>query len=602
VQPFFRKVLDIFSDREKTQIGMMLMLMLLGAGLEALGVSLIPTFVALIANPALLVENHFLNWLISQLAQFGASSERAILFSISLILLAVYLFKNLYLSVLVIWQNYFLYQKQVELSSRLLQSYLARPYTFHLQHNSADLVRNISSELPRLFQNVLLPLLTIATETMAASCIAILLITIQPISSAIAVGFLSLCIFGINQITRRQLSAQGLIRQVQLGQMIQTVNQSLGGLKETKVLGREKFFVNQFLSSIGAFGKANLYILLSDQLPGLLIEAASIASVLLVVMFSLWQRQGINTILPMLALFAIAALRLMPSAKRILSALTNVRFFQHTIDVLHEDLAILNQNPDFQPINDIENSANTIQFHQKIELCNLDYTYPEADKPSVTGITLAIAKGQSVAFVGMSGAGKTTVIDLILGLLTPDRGKILVDDRDISTNLPSWQRQIGYIPQNIFLSDDSILRNIAFGVDEIDESQVWEALKAAQLAELIQSLPQKLDTLVGENGIRLSGGQRQRIGIARALYHQPQILIMDEATAALDNNTEREFMQALSWMSANKTLITIAHRLSTVKNCDYLYFFQDGQITAEGTYEQLLAKSLDFRLMASAIG
>jgi ATP-binding cassette, subfamily B, bacterial PglK len=342
--------------------------------------------------------------------------------------------------------------------------------------------------------------------------------------------------------------------------------------------------------------------LLSDQLPGLLIEAASIASVLLVVMFSLWQGKEINTILPMLALFAIAALRLMPSAKRILSALTNVRFFQHTIDVLHEDLAILNQKiTSHQSIKPIENSAEAIQFHQKIELSHLHYTYPEAEKPSVIDISLAIKKGQSVAFVGTSGAGKTTVIDLILGLLTPDRGKILVDDRDISTNLPSWQRQIGYIPQNIFLSDDSIVRNIAFGVAEIDEAQVWEALKAAQLAELVQTLPQKLDTLVGENGIRLSGGQRQRIGIARALYHQPQILIMDEATAALDNNTEREFMQALSWMSANKTLITIAHRLSTVKNCDYLYFFQDGQITAEGSYEQLLAKSLDFRLMASVI-
>jgi ATP-binding cassette, subfamily B, bacterial PglK len=595
VQQFWLKILDIFNDRDKIQIGITLLLMLFGAGLETLGVSLIPTFVAVLANPELLIENGLLNWLIGHLAQFGANSERAILCSISLILLAIYLFKNIYLSILVFWQNYFLYKKQVELSSRLLQSYLNRPYTFHLQHNSADLVRNISSELPRLFQNVLLPLLTLVIEVMVTSCVAILLIVIQPVSSAIAVSFFALCLFGMNQLTRKQLSDQGLIRQVELGKMIQAVNQSLGGLKEIKILGREDFFLGRFLDSVEKFGKANLYILLADQLPGLLIEAASISSVLLIVVFSLWQGNEISSILPMLSLFAIAALRLMPSAKRILSVLTNVRFFKHTLDVLHEDLAILNQKPS---INHSRSTANTIQFQSLLELKNLEYTYPLAEKQSISNISLTINKGESIAFIGASGAGKTTVIDLVLGLISPDQGEILVDGKNIFDHLGSWQKQIGYIPQNIFLSDDTIQHNIAFGVEENNEDQVWYALKAAQLEDLILSLPQKVETLVGEGGIRLSGGQRQRIGIARALYHNPQVLVMDEATAALDNNTEREFMQALTWMSANKTLITIAHRLSTVKNCDRLYFFQSGKIIAQGNYAELIDSCPDFRQMA----
>jgi ATP-binding cassette, subfamily B, bacterial PglK len=588
-----RKVLYLFSDREKIQIGLIFLLMLVGAGLETLGVGLIPPFVALLGNPEIIQKQPILNWLYTKL---GSSSNQTFLLWMSVILLGIYLLKNAYLAVLTYRQYYFLYKKQISLSSRLLQAYLYSPYTFHLQRNSAELVRNITSEIPQFFVGVLVPALILATEIMVMSCIALLLVIIEPVSSAIAAVFLGISIFWLNRTIRKQMSGQGLIRQEEGGQMIQWVNQSLGGIKETKVLGRETFFLDAFTRSAKAFGKANLFVGLATQLPNLFIDTVLISAVLLIVIFSLIQGRAIQSILPMLSLFAIAALRLMPSAKRIVSTITTIRYLKHAVDLIYQDLVSLETTPNSLPNPD----SPTVQLKQLIELRNIHYQYPNATKPSLSGLSLAVTKGESIAFIGSSGAGKTTIVDVILGLLKPTEGEIFVDGENIFADLASWQRQIGYIPQSIYLSDDTIRSNIAFGLatDQINESQVWSAVKAAQLEKLVNSLPEQLDTPVGERGIRLSGGQRQRIGIARALYHNPEVIVMDEATAALDNTTEREFMQALEAMSGQKTMIMIAHRLSTVKNCDRLYFLQSGQIAAMGTYDELFASCPDFKEIA----
>ncbi|TYQ25771.1 ABC transporter ATP-binding protein [Pseudanabaena sp. UWO310] len=592
----FRKTLYLFSDREKIQIGIIFLMMLIGAGLETISVGLIPPFVALLGNPEIIEQKQVLSWLYHQL---GASSHQIFLLWVSIALLCMYLFKNAYLAILTYWQYYFLYKKQIALSSRLLKSYLNSPYTFHLQRNSADLVRNVTAEIPLIFSGVIVPMLILITEMMVMSCIVLLLAIAEPISSAIAAVFLGISIFGLNRMIHKQMGGQGLIRQKQSGQMVQWVNQSLGGIKETKVLGREKFFLDAFTRSTKAFGKANFFLGLATQLPNLFIDTVLIAAVLLIVMFSLIQGRAIQSILPMLSLFAIAALRLMPSAKRIISTITTIRYSKDAVDLIYRDLIPLD------PKSTSRSLAKSSQppphlFQKSIEVKDIYYQYPNASKPSLFGISLSITKGQVIAFVGASGSGKTTLIDVLLGLLIPSQGEILVDGKNILTNLESWQQQIGYIPQSIYLSDDTIRNNIAFGLltDEIKEEQVWDALKAAQLEELVISLPDQLDTLVGERGIRLSGGQRQRIGIARALYHNPEVIIMDEATAALDNTTEREFMQALEAMSGHKTMIMIAHRLTTVKNCDQLYLIKDGTVADMGTYDFLISQNKEFQVMS----
>lgn len=556
---------------------------------------LIPPFVALLGNPDIIQKQPFLSWFFVKL---GANSNQTFLLWLSIILLGIYLLKNAYLALLTYWQYSFLYEKQVSLSSRLLNSYLSSSYTFHLQRNSADLVRNITSEIIQVFVGVLMPSLTLLAEIMVMSCITLLLVIVEPISSAIATTFLGLSIFWLNNTIRKQMGEKGLIRQEQSGKMIQWVNQSLGGIKETKILGRETFFLTAFTKSAKSFGKANLFVGLATQLPNLFIDTILIASVLLVVIFSLIQGREIQSILPMLSLFAIAALRLMPSVKRIVSTITTVRYSQYSVDLIYQDLVLLEKKSNSLLL-DNQSVVSPIHFEKLIELRDVQYQYPNASQASLLGISLSIKKGESIAFIGSSGAGKTTIVDVILGLLMPSQGEILVDGKNIFTNLASWQRQIGYIPQSIYLSDDTIRGNIAFGLstDEIDEKQVWEAIKAAQLQDLVSSLPDQLDTLVGERGIRLSGGQRQRIGIARALYHNPEIIIMDEATAALDNTTERDFMQALESMSGHKTMIMIAHRLSTVKNCDRLYLMQSGNIVDVGSYNELISKNKEFQIM-----
>ena len=590
-----RKLLYIFNYQEKLQIATIFLFMLVGAVLETIGVGLIPPFVSLLGNPEIIEQQEILSWLYTQL---GASSHQVFLLWMSLILLSVYLFKNAYLAILTYWQYRFLYQKQMSLSARLLKLYLNSPYTFHLQRNSAELVRNVTSEVPLIFAGVLIPMLILTTEIMVMGCITVLLLIAEPLSSAIAAIFLCVSIFCLNKIIRKQMNGQGLIRQEQSGQMIKWVNQGLGGIKETKVLGREAFFLNTFAKSTQAYSKANLIVGLATQLPNLFIDTVLIASVLLIVIFSLIQGREIRSILPIVSLFAISSLLLMPSAKRIISTLTTIRYSKDSVDVVHYDLISL-ETTSTQASLIKSNQTSSHLFQNSIELKDIHYQYPNASKLSLLGISLSITKGQAIALVGESGSGKTTLVDVILGLLPPSQGEILVDDENILSNLTNWQSQIGYIPQSIYLCDDTIRSNIAFGVplDQINEEQVWKSLKAAQLGELIRNLPDQLDTLVGERGIRLSGGQRQRIGIARALYHDPEVLIMDEATAALDNNTEREFMEALESMSKDKTMIMIAHRLSTVKNCEHLYLMQQGKIIGSGTYNELLSQSIEFRLL-----
>ena len=334
--------------------------------------------------------------------------------------------------------------------------------------------------------------------------------------------------------------------------------------------------------------------------PRFFIETLSVGGILAVLLFMMAQERSIESILPTLGVFGLAAVRLMPSLTRLISALTVIRSSQPSLDLVTQDLRALSSSD--ADLFLAPGPKEELPFTKNLNIHELSFHYPDVKEPTLRGLNLSITHGESVAFVGASGSGKTTTVDLLLGLLEPSSGHVRIDGVDIHTALKTWQQRIGYIAQPTYLLDDTVRRNIAFGVPDAlcDEERVWEAIKAAQLQEHIQRLPQGLDTVVGEHGARFSGGQRQRLGIARALYHRPDVLVLDEATSALDNETEREIVRTISELGGERTVITIAHRLSTVRHCDRIYFLSDGQVAQEGTFDELLESSEAFRRMAQA--
>lgn len=594
---FFQKLLYLFTTRERWQIAGLFILILIGAGFETLGVGLVLPFISLLENPQRVQETGLLKWVYQAV---GEPELRQFLIWASLGLIGIFLLKNAYLT----WLNYlqctFTNNKIVELYSRLFRAYLYSPYTFHLQRNSADLIRNLSSETVIFFSGVLIPGLLAITEVTILGCIALFLLILEPITFLAAAGGIGIATIIFYRMVRQKLSDLGWQRQDHQGQMIRMINHGLGGIKEAKVLGREPFFIDEFEKHNIYSNRALKFYQVVSQLPRFFIETVSIVGVMLIVVFVLAQGRDFSDVIPTISLFAAAAFRLMPSINRILNAVTTMRFSSSSVYVLYQDLMELKPVLNRQVVYSRQVAEVQPVFKKEIALQNVFYRYPGASDNALKGVSLTIPKGTSVGFVGYSGAGKTTIVDVILGLLPPTEGQVLVDGRDIHEDLSAWQRLIGYIPQSIYLCDDTLRNNIAFGIpaDEINEDWIESAVESAQLTELVKSLPEGLDTLVGERGVRLSGGQRQRVGIARALYHNPEVLVMDEATAALDNQTEAGVMEAVEKLSGEKTLIIIAHRLSTVKNCERLYFMSQGKIVDSGTYDELCQRNREFQLMA----
>jgi ABC-type multidrug transport system fused ATPase/permease subunit len=361
------------------------------------------------------------------------------------------------------------------------------------------------------------------------------------------------------------------------------LQEGLGAVKDVILLGRETDFLAQYRVHNVQSAQAGQLQNTLQQLPRLWLELLAISGLAILVISMLAQGNALESILPTLGLFAAAAFRLIPSVNRVLGAVQSLRYGQSVIDILHSELNLT--KPDA-----VKTESPVAPFHSALELKNVTYGYPGASEPSLKGISLAIQRGESIGFIGGSGAGKSTLVDVVLGLLTPDAGKVTVDGKDIQVSLRNWQDQIGYVPQSIFLTDNTLRRNVAFGLSDtqIDDAAVKRSIRAAQLEEFVVSQPDGLETIVGERGIRLSGGQRQRIGIARALYHDPAVLVLDEATSALDNATEAEVMRAVTALHGKKTVLIVAHRLSTVEHCDRLYRLEKGQVVAEGSPQKML--------------
>ena len=585
----------LFDRREKRNGAVLFGMMLFGSVFEVVGVGAIPAFISVISMPERLLEVERVRWVYDRLAL--TSATEMVIWSAAA-LMVFFLLKNTYLVLLEYYRTRYSVGRQTLISNRLFRAYLHSPYSFHLQRNTAELLRNTSSEASNITNGVLLPIMSIVMETMTLVFVLALLVVVEPVATLVAFTVLGSILYAFYRATRATIARYAAEEQEHRSLSMQAVNQGLGGIKDTRVLGREGFFLEAFARSTWFNAQAAKYRTIVGSLPRLFLETVAVAGLLGVSVLLMLQARPLDTVIPSLALLAVALVRMMPGYQKIAANVSAIQWGRLSLAVVYKDLVALEAEE--AAFKARLKGTGPVAFRHAIGVENLTFQYEGQAAPALKGVTLEIPRSASVGFVGPSGAGKTTIVDVLLGLLAPTEGRVTVDGVDIQTCLPEWQRTIGYIPQSIFLTDDTIRNNVAFGREpaDISDADVWRAVDAAQLRDLVESLPNGLDTPVGERGVRLSGGQRQRIGIARALYHRPAVLVMDEATSALDTQTERQFVDALDALQGEHTVVVIAHRLSTVRHCDRLFLMEDGRITAEGTYDELLATSATFRAMA----
>ena len=557
--------------------------MLIGMVLETIGIGLVIPALALMMQSDLSAKYPVLApWLY----KLGNPTHEQLVVIGMTILVGVYAFKALFLAFLAWRQARFVGRLQADFSQRLFAGYLRQPYTFHLQRNSAQLIQNTinqSASVAGTFHQGL----TLLTEFLVMFGISMMLLLVEPVGAFLVVSTLSIAGWGFNRFTRSHVLRWGKALQLHEGLRIQRLQEGLGGAKDVKLLGRESDFLVQYRRhNIGSARVSQRQATL-QALPRLWLELLAVTGLAILVLVMFGQGKPLESLLPTLGLFTAAAFRFMPSVNRILTALHSVRFTIPVVDTLYSEFRLLDTTK-------AQLRGEQLPFTRELRLDRVSFRYPSVESLALTEVSLTIPAGSSTGFIGGSGAGKSTLVDTILGLLLPVSGTVTIDGIDIHTNLRGWQDQIGYVSQSIFLSDDSLRRNIAFGLhlDQIDDNAIWRAIHSAQLEKFVKELPQGLDTIVGERGVRLSGGQRQRVGIARALYHDPPVLVLDEATSSLDTATEHGVMEAVRKLHGKKTLLIVAHRLTTVEHCDQLFRLNNGAVVQKGSFAQVTIEPL----------
>ena len=572
-----RQIWSILLPRQRRAGMVLFALVLIGTALETFSVGLVVPALAFMTRGASGPSPRLTRWL----EWLGNPSSNQLILLVLLLLLGVYAVKSAFLLFVAYWQSRFVSATQASTSRRLFAIYLAQPWTFHLQRHSAELMRTINESQD--FSQICGVFLMTISEALVLCGLVGLLLWFEPTGAVVVAGMLAAAAWLFNAIARPRSHRWATAQRHHAKMIIKHVQQGLGGAKDVKIRGCEQEFLDQFRHH--SDGQARMAALQSlvHQVPRLWFELLAVAALLLLTAVMVWQGTPSQRLLPMLGLFATVAFRMLPSVNHMTSAIHRLRTSEPMLSSLLKELNLSNATPSGQP-------TTPMPFRDSITLENVRFRYPASRENVLDAVSIRIPHGASVGFVGGSGAGKSTLVDVILGLLPPAGGRVTVDGNDIHDNLRGWQDTIGYVSQSIYLCDDSIRRNIAFGVPEkdIDDGSVKRALKAAQLDAFVASLPAGADTFVGERGVRLSGGQRQRIGIARALYHDPEVLVLDEATSALDGETEKGVMAAVNALHGTKTLIIVAHRLTTVADCDRLYRLDKGRIVQSGTFAEVI--------------
>lgn len=559
------KINYIFNKNQKIRLIQLTVIIVIGAFFELLGVSAILPFINVVLEPDAIKTTSYLSFFYDLL---GFHSVNDFMIFLGVCLIVVYIVKNVYVAMMYDAQYRFTYRNQCRISSRLLSSYLQESYLFHVEHNSAELLRNVNMDVAVFFQ-VVLGMLQLFTEVSVCFVLVVFLLFMDvwiTIGVSVLLGVFAM---GFMKLFRVRLRDMGLKSRNYQAEMNKWMLQAMGGIKEIKVMNREVFFGEKYKKAYYLYAESQRKYSLLGILPRPILEMFCVTGLLIVVVIRLLCGVELDNFIPTLSVFAIAAFRMLPSFNRITNNMNTVMFNRTAVDRIYSDLK---QSEQYLGEKRLKTTAE-VDFQKEISVEGLVFTYPKADKPVLDKVSLKIPKNTSVAFIGPSGAGKTTLADLILGVLEPQCGKILVDGKNIQSGMDSWHKKLGYIPQSIYIMDDTLRNNVAFGVleEDIDDVKVWKALEEAQLKDFVGTLEDGLDTNIGEGGMRLSGGQRQRIGIARVLYNDPQVLVLDEATSALDTETESAVMEAIENFNGKKTMIIIAHRLSTVKNCNIVY-------------------------------
>jgi len=590
-----QKLRYILTRREKLQVGALLIAITAMAFSQAVGVASVMPFISLVMDPDLVFENRYLLWVYET---FGFNSVNRFIIFAGFVMFAIIFISN-GISAFATWLKLrFAWMNNHRLARRLLEKYLSMPYVYFLNQNSADLSKNVLGEIKHLTDSYLIPMLTIITKGMVAVFMLIMLFWVDPWISLAALVVLGGAYGGIFWRINQNLKQRGALRMQANKMRFKTVNEAFGGIKEIKVMNREAHFLQTFSKHSLKQARLQSWNAVIGQVPRFAMEAIAFGGIIIFVLIILLTREDARQVIPLAGLFAFAGYRLMPALQDLFKNFTQMQFNRAVLDRVYEDL-MTGSNPGAESLPAKKTLPEPLPFEKEICLKDITFNYPGAGIPVIKDINLTIEYNTTVAFVGPTGAGKTTLVDIILGLLTPQEGSLLIDEVEVNeSNLVNWQRNIGYVPQFIYLSDDTVTRNIAFGVPDkdIDQDMVRWAAEIANLDRFItEELPQGYDTLVGERGVRLSGGQRQRIGIARALYHDPDILVMDEATSALDSITETAVMDAIYTLMHTKTIIMIAHRISTVQPCDRIYIMEAGEIVDEGTHDELIERSERFR-------
>ena len=571
----FNKVLD---KQQKKKIKWLILIMVIGAGLEILGVSLMYPLMTIIMQPNIMKENE----IIFQVCTFcNITTQKELILTCILGMIIVFVLKDLFLVGQYYIQYRFVYNNRFLIQKQLLKSYIERSYEYFLHVESGEILRVLQADVTGSF-NLLATLLSFFTETIVTLMLVLTVLIISPEMTIFLIIILSATMVAIMKIVKPILQKYGIISQKSTSQTYKWLLQSINGIKEIKVSRKEKYFQTNYEISGRQTITAEKWNSILQNIPRLLIEMVSICSVLTIIAIMILMGADIESLVPAFGAFVMAAVKLLPSANRIVNASNAIAYSEPSLDKLVENMEMA-KNTAEKEADEINDTKRIFTFEKEIKLASVTYAYPDTEKKILENADMIIPIGKSVGIVGTSGAGKTTAVDILLGLLKPESGKILIDGTDIQENYGQWLSHIGYIPQMIFMLDDTIRANVAFGYKEQKgkEEDIWRALEEAQLSEFVKSLPEGLDTRIGERGIRLSGGQRQRIGIARALYPDPDILIFDEATSALDNETESDIMKSIEGLHGKKTLVIIAHRLTTIEGCDMVYRVAEGKIVRE---------------------